>query len=94
MTENQPGRSPRATDNRLRGSRQGSQGKAQPSPSRRAGSMTARLSLRSMIDAKCKECIYDPGPYSRGTWREQVAACNNVNCPLHPARPQPLAGKA
>ena len=45
-----------------------------------------RPSLRSAIDAKCKDCIYDPGG-GNGTWREQVEACASANCPLHSVRP-------
>jgi hypothetical protein len=44
-------------------------------------------SFRAAINAKCRECIYDP--LSRGTWREQVADCINVNCGLHALRPVP-----
>ena len=48
---------------------------------------TSRASLRNLVNAKCRECIYDP--LSRGTWREQVAACESANCALHQARPVP-----
>ena len=47
----------------------------------------ARLPLRECVDAKCKECIYDP--LSAGTWREQVAACTSGNCPLFDVRAVP-----
>jgi hypothetical protein len=50
--------------------------------------MTARLSMRDTINAKCKECIYDP--ISRGTWREQVQECTSSQCPLYPLRPLPI----
>lgn len=43
-------------------------------------------SLRAAIDAKCKECIYDPLS-GCGTWREQVEACSSPDCPLFPHRP-------
>lgn len=49
--------------------------------------MTARVSLRSAIDTKCRECVHDP--YVPGTWREQVAQCGGVNCPLYAVRPIP-----
>ncbi len=55
--------------------------------------MIARHSLRDAIDAKCRECVYDPLP-GNGTWREQVARCGGVNCPLYPMRPQPIAKAA
>lgn len=47
----------------------------------------SRLSLRSAIDDKCKECVYDP--LARGAWREQVADCGGVNCRLYSVRPVP-----
>jgi len=50
--------------------------------------MARGLSFREAIDAKCKECIYDPE--SRGTWREQVKECSSSLCPLHPLRPLPI----
>jgi hypothetical protein len=45
-----------------------------------------RPSLRTAIDAKCRDCIHDPIG-GGGTWREQVEACSSANCPLHPLRP-------
>jgi hypothetical protein len=46
------------------------------------------MSLRKAVDAKCRECIYDP--YSGdGTWRQQVEGCTNPKCPLFPLRPLP-----
>lgn len=45
------------------------------------------MSLRQDVNAKCRECIYDP--LARGTWREQVAACCSSNCALHERRPVP-----
>lgn len=42
--------------------------------------------FRTAINAKCKECIYDPHG-CRGTWREQVQNCTSYNCPLWPLRP-------
>jgi len=39
------------------------------------------------INAKCRDCIYDP--MSSGTWREQVACCISANCALHAFRPMP-----
>jgi hypothetical protein len=35
------------------------------------------ISLRQAINAKCKDCIYDPLS-GLGTWREQVARCTAV----------------
>lgn len=47
----------------------------------------SRVSLRHAINERCKGCIYDP--LSRGSWREQIAACNNTGCALHAVRPVP-----
>ena len=44
------------------------------------------MSLRAAINAKCKECIYDPIG-GRGNWRQQVEACTSYRCPLYPVRP-------
>ncbi len=46
-----------------------------------------RKSLRAAINAKCKECIYDP--HDSGTWREQVERCTGYSCPLFDLRPKP-----
>ena len=43
-------------------------------------------SLRAAINAKCKQCIYDPES-GMGAWRQQVAACTVTRCPLWPVRP-------
>lgn len=50
-------------------------------------STTSKPSRVASINAKCRECIYDP--QARGTWREQVADCASVSCPLHAVRPVP-----
>lgn len=55
--------------------------------------MTSNTSLRSAINAKCRECIYDPYAKGLGKWREQVAACVSVSCPLHAVRPRPRPAK-
>jgi hypothetical protein len=49
------------------------------------------MSLRAAINAKCKDCIYDP-KCGGGTWREQVAQCSAIRCPLWPYRPAPGSG--
>lgn len=49
------------------------------------------MSLRAAINAFCKQCIYDPH-CGGGTWREQVAQCAAVRCPLWPFRPIPSSG--
>lgn len=47
-------------------------------------------SLKKAIEAKCKDCIYDPA--CPGTWREQVEQCNSEkSCPLWPVRPMTVA---
>jgi len=43
------------------------------------------MSLRQAINAKCKECIYDPR--DRGTCAQQIACCTVKSCPLYPVRP-------
>lgn len=49
------------------------------------------MSLRAAINAKCKDCIWDP-KCGGGTWREQVAQCSSVSCPLWAVRPLPESG--
>lgn len=49
--------------------------------------MTARPSRTQAIADKCRECAYDE--FARGAWREQVAMCVSVSCPLHAVRPVP-----
>ena len=44
------------------------------------------MSLRSAVNAKCRDCIYDV--LGVGTWRAQVQACDAEGlCPLWPVRP-------
>lgn len=43
------------------------------------------MSLRKAIDAKCRECAYDP--LDAGGVSHQIAACISSDCPLHPVRP-------
>lgn len=45
-----------------------------------------RHSLRQLVNAKCKQCIYDTK--APGTWRQQVSRCTVNSCPLYPVRPQ------
>lgn len=47
------------------------------------------MQLREAINAKCKECIYDP-QRGNGTWRQQVKACTCNLCPLFAVRPLPI----
>ena len=55
--------------------------------------MTFKLTgLRSRIDAKCRECVYDP--LDKGTWRKQVENCTSPNCPLFDVRPLPIKKKS
>ena len=49
------------------------------------------MSLRKAINDFCRQCIYDPH-CGGGTWREQVAQCAAVKCPLWPFRPLPGSG--
>lgn len=52
----------------------------------------SKPSLRDAINAKCRECIYDPLS-GMGTWREQVGVCTSRACPLYPVRPLPKPRK-
>ncbi len=47
--------------------------------------MTARKSLRTAIDEKCRDCIFDP--LAVGNWRQQVTLCSVYSCPLWEVRP-------
>ena len=44
------------------------------------------ISYRKLIDAKCKDCVYDP--LDVGNWRQQTGDCRVVSCPLHEVRPK------
>jgi hypothetical protein len=44
------------------------------------------MSLRRVINEKCKDCIYDAA--SSGTWRQQVALCSVKSCTLYDVRPK------
>lgn len=48
-----------------------------------------RKSLRKSINAKCKQCLYDPG--SPGRCLEQIACCVSVDCALFDVRPMPAS---
>jgi hypothetical protein len=43
------------------------------------------MSLRKAINAKCRECTYDP--LDVGTAAQQIAVCIDSDCPLHSVRP-------
>jgi hypothetical protein len=57
-------------------------------PQPKSKSVVCGLTLRAAVNAKCKECIFDPAD-GCGTWRQQVAACTSLGCPLFPLRPLP-----
>ena len=46
------------------------------------------MTRQQAIDAKCKECTYDP--LDDGTWRQQVEQCELTACALYPYRPKSL----
>ena len=46
-------------------------------------------SLKKAVEAKCKDCSYDP--CAPGTWREQVELCRVTKCPLWAVRPVTVA---
>lgn len=50
-----------------------------------------RPSWRKAIDAKCKDCIFDPASVL-GHWRQQTEACTITECALWPLRPVSAAG--
>jgi len=50
-------------------------------------------SLRKAINAKCKECIWDPISGKNGHLA-QIKACTSYSCPLYPVRPMPLVKTA
>ena len=52
----------------------------------------ASRSLRSAIDEKCRDCIYDEA--ERGGWRQQVEACTITRCPLYEVRCRSKAAQA
>jgi len=43
------------------------------------------MSLRSAINAYCRDCICDP--MDAGLAAQQIACCVSNDCPLHPVRP-------
>ena len=49
------------------------------------------MGLRSAINNKCKDCVYDPA--QPGTWRQQVQWCTVKTCPLYPVRPMSSVSK-
>lgn len=49
-----------------------------------------RPSLRTAIDAACKQCIYDP--QAPGGWRQQTHLCSCQDCALWPVRPMSASG--
>ena len=44
------------------------------------------MTRQQAIDAKCKDCIYDPEDV--GTWRQQVERCELADCSLWQYRPK------
>jgi len=46
------------------------------------------MTRQKAINAKCKDCIYDP--VDGGTWREQVQRCTSTDCALFEHRPKPI----
>lgn len=58
----------------------------------KTGRTAPKYSLRAAINAKCRDCIYDPKS-GLGTWRQQVEACTCLDCPLYPVRPRSEGAK-
>ena len=44
------------------------------------------MTRQQAIEAKCKDCIYDP--CEEGTWRQQAERCELINCALWIYRPK------
>ena len=44
------------------------------------------MTRQQAINAKCKDCIYDPEDV--GTWRQQVERCELADCSLWQYRPK------
>ena len=61
-------------------------GKSSSAPNLSLGNPYPRPSMRAAINAKCKDCIYDPLS-NMGTWVAQTENCPSTNCPLYPLRP-------
>jgi hypothetical protein len=55
------------------------------SASTRSRGRAPGTSLRAAINAKCRECTYDPA--DKGSAAQQIACCTSDDCPLHPVRP-------
>ena len=43
------------------------------------------MSLRKAVNAKCRQCTYDP--LDAGTAAQQISVCIDSDCPLHSVRP-------
>ena len=43
------------------------------------------MRLRNPINAKCRDCIYDP--LDKGSAAQQISCCIFHDCPLHAVRP-------
>lgn len=48
--------------------------------------LTSRKGLRSRINAKCIDCVYESSN-GGGSWRKQVELCTVTKCPLWDVRP-------
>lgn len=49
-----------------------------------------RVSLRALLNAHCRDCIYDPT--NGGSWRKQVENCTVTVCALYSVRPKSVGG--
>lgn len=48
--------------------------------------MSRRPSYRKILEAMCRQCIFDAK--APGSWRAQVGACTDTKCPAYPVRPR------
>ena len=51
------------------------------------------MSLRKAINAKCRECIYDPDAHGMGSALNQITNCEITTCPLWAVRPTNLKNR-
>ena len=51
------------------------------------------MSLRKAVNAKCRECIYDPDAKGLGSALNQITNCELTDCPLWSVRPTNLKHK-
>jgi len=56
--------------------------------------MPKRLTRQQAINENCKQCLYDPYAAGLGTWKQQIEACTDEECPLYGYRPRSQGRKS